>query len=72
MRDGYERLELDEIVSMTTTTNKNSMRVMEKLGMTRDPADDFDNHKIVEGHYLRRHVLYRLSKKCWREMQERG
>jgi RimJ/RimL family protein N-acetyltransferase len=71
LRDGYERLGLEEIVSMTTTTNKKSMRVMEKLGMSRDPADDFDHPRIPEGHRLRRHVLYRLSKKRWHEMQER-
>jgi len=35
---------------------------MEKLGMTRDPADDFDVPMIPEGHRLRRHVLYRLKR----------
>jgi hypothetical protein len=34
---------------------------MEKLGMTRDPADDFDHPKIPEGHPLRPHVLYRIT-----------
>jgi len=33
---------------------------MERLGMTRDPADDFDN-PLVEGP-LKRHVLYRLGR----------
>ena len=33
---------------------------MEKIGMTRDPAEDFDHPKIQEGHPLQRHVLYRL------------
>ncbi len=51
----------DEIVAMTATTNRNSMRVMEKIGMTRDPADDFDIPVLPEGHRLRRHVLYRLK-----------
>ena len=36
-------------------------RVMEKLGMTRDPADDFDHPLLPEGHPLRRHVLYRIA-----------
>jgi RimJ/RimL family protein N-acetyltransferase len=31
-------LGLDEIVSFTTTGNVRSQRVMQKLGMTRDPA----------------------------------
>jgi hypothetical protein len=36
---------------------------MEKLGMRRDPADDFDNPTLPEGHPLRPHVLYRLPRK---------
>ena len=34
---------------------------MQKLGMTRDPADDFEMPSIPEGHPLRDHVLYRLA-----------
>ena len=60
--DGWQRVGLDEVVSMTTTTNVRSQRVMQKLGMTRDPADDFDMPQIPEGHALRRHVLYRLGR----------
>jgi ribosomal-protein-alanine N-acetyltransferase len=33
---------------------------MRRLGMTHDPADDFDHPKLREGHSLQRHVLYRL------------
>src|SRR5262249_35172486 len=40
--DGFERLGLDEIVSFTTVSNVRSQRVMQRLGMRRDPADDFD------------------------------
>ncbi len=58
---GFETLALDEIVAMTATTNHRSMRVMEKIGMTRDPADDFDVPMLPEGHRLRRHVLYRTG-----------
>jgi len=39
--------------------NLPSRRVMEKIGMTRHPADDFDHPRVPEGHPLRRHVLYR-------------
>jgi len=39
---------------------------MEKLGMTRDPADDFDHPVLPEGHRFRRHVLYRLAREVWR------
>jgi RimJ/RimL family protein N-acetyltransferase len=61
VRHAFEELKLPELVSFTTVGNKRSRRVMEKLGMTRDPADDFDHPKLLAGHPLRRHVLYRLS-----------
>jgi RimJ/RimL family protein N-acetyltransferase len=63
---GFERLGLDTIVSMTTVENRRSRRVMEKLGMGHDPADDFDHPRLSEGHPLRRHVLYRLRRDAWR------
>ena len=59
---GFRELELDEIVSFTVPANFRSRRVMERLGMTRDPADDFDHPRLPEGHRLRRHVLYRLPR----------
>jgi ribosomal-protein-alanine N-acetyltransferase len=63
--DGFERLGLDEIVSMTSVGNDRSRRVMEKLGLTRDPADDFDHPSMPPGHRLVRHVLYRLRREDW-------
>jgi RimJ/RimL family protein N-acetyltransferase len=65
MRDGFERVGLQEIVSFTTLTNLKSRRVMEKLGMQYCPAEDFDHPMVSEGHHLRRHVLYRMSKADW-------
>lgn len=58
----FERTSLEEIVSFATVGNVRSQRVMQKLGMTRDPAEDFD-HPLLGGHRLARHVLYRLKKK---------
>lgn len=55
-------LGLDELVSFTAVGNTPSRRVMEKIGMTHDPADDFDHPNVPEGHPLRRHVLYRLRR----------
>jgi RimJ/RimL family protein N-acetyltransferase len=52
---------LDELVSLTVPANVRSRRVMEKLGMTHDPAEDFDHPMMPAGHPLRRHVLYRLK-----------
>jgi RimJ/RimL family protein N-acetyltransferase len=60
--DGFDRVGLDEIVSFTSTLNRRSIRVMERIGMTHDPADDFDHPRFPAGHHLRRHVLYRLKR----------
>ena len=57
---GFAELGLAEIVSFTAVANAPSRRVMERIGMTRDPADDFDHPRLAEGDPLRRHVLYRL------------
>lgn len=59
VRHGFDELHLEEIVSYTTVNNLRSRRVMERLGMTRDPADDFLHPRLV-GHPLQPHVLYRL------------
>ena len=57
---GFDEVGLDEIVSFTTTGNERSRRVMERIGMSHDPADDFDHPLLPAGHPLQRHVLYRL------------
>ncbi|HEY6560994.1 MAG TPA: GNAT family N-acetyltransferase [Polyangiaceae bacterium] len=59
---GFESLQLPEIVAYTVPANRRSRRVMDRLGMTRNPADDFDHPRLPEGHALRRHVLYRLQR----------
>jgi RimJ/RimL family protein N-acetyltransferase len=59
---GFAELEVDEIVSFTTPVNRRSWRVMERIGMRRDPAGDFDHPVLPEGHPLRRHVLYRIQR----------
>ena len=62
---GFTSLHLDEIVSFTVPANARSIAVMERLGMTRDPADDFDHPSLPAGHRIRPHVLYRLSRDRW-------
>jgi RimJ/RimL family protein N-acetyltransferase len=62
VRYAFEQLKLAEIVSMTIPANVRSQRVMQKLGMTRDPKDDFDHPRVPEGSHARRHVLYRLKR----------
>jgi RimJ/RimL family protein N-acetyltransferase len=57
---GFTALKLDEIVSFTVPANLRSRRVMERLGMARVEADDFDHPGLPVEHSLRRHVLYRI------------
>lgn len=58
---GFECLGLRELVAFTVPENLRSRRVMDALGMRRDPAGDFDHPHVPKGHPLRRHVLYRLQ-----------
>jgi RimJ/RimL family protein N-acetyltransferase len=69
MADGFDRAALDEIVSFTVPANVRSVRVMQRLGMTHDPADDFDHPRFAVGHRLRRHVLYRMRRASEMEPQ---
>jgi ribosomal-protein-alanine N-acetyltransferase len=57
----FKRLRLDSLVSFTSPDNQSSRRLMERLGMAHDPAEDFDHPRLPEGHRLRRQVLYRLK-----------
>ena len=50
---GFEQLKLAEILSFTVPGNVRSRRVMEKIGMTHSPADDFDHPLVSAGHKLR-------------------
>ncbi|WP_406114947.1 GNAT family N-acetyltransferase [Kitasatospora purpeofusca] len=58
---GFDTLRLPEILAVTTATNLRSQAVMTRLGMTRDPADDFDDPSAPEGP-LRPNVLFRLTR----------
>jgi RimJ/RimL family protein N-acetyltransferase len=55
----FDELGLEEVVSFTTVANERSRRVMERLGMTHDPTDDFEHPALPPGHPQRPHVLYR-------------
>lgn len=65
LRFGFEELGLAEIVSFTVPDNVRSRAVMERIGLRRDPADDFLHPNLPEGHRLRQHVLYRLRREEW-------
>jgi RimJ/RimL family protein N-acetyltransferase len=72
LRFGFEELELDEILSWTIPDNWPSRRVMERIGMTHDPADDFDHPRHLANDRIRRHVLYRLSRQRWASLGDPG
>jgi RimJ/RimL family protein N-acetyltransferase len=56
----FETGGLEEIVAFTAAVNVRSQAVMKRIGMRRDPAEDFDHPSLPEGSPLRRHVLYRI------------
>ena len=73
---GFNSLKLKEIVAFTAKINIKSRRIMEKIGMTYDPKDDFDypqlppnhppNYFTFSGdHPLKRHVVYRIHRSNW-------
>ncbi len=64
---GFEQAGLAEIVSMTVERNVRSWSVMKRLGLHRSVADDFDHPRLPDGHPLKRHVLYRITRAEWRE-----
>jgi len=63
----FRQLGLDEVVSFTVPQNERSRGVMRRLNMSHSAAEDFDHPNLPEGHRLRRHVLYRLTRAAWGE-----
>ena len=58
IEDGFKRVGLKEIVSMTALGNSASQRVMLRLGMNR--SIEFDHPLLTAANPLQRHVLFRL------------
>lgn len=54
----FDELALPEVVSFTALTNTPSERVMQRLGMKREPQT-FLHPSLPTGHPLREHLLYR-------------
>jgi RimJ/RimL family protein N-acetyltransferase len=71
MRFGFEEAGLAEIVSFTATGNSASLRVMDKIGLRRDPSRDFDHPKVDAAAYpeLVAHLFYALTAEQWRAAQ---
>ena len=58
LRYGFDAVGLPEVVAVTMARNVRSQAVMRRIGMTTDPAEDFDDPDVGEGP-LRRQVVYR-------------
>jgi RimJ/RimL family protein N-acetyltransferase len=58
LRYGFGTMGLPEVVAVTMARNVRSQAVMRRIGMTTDPAEDFDDPDVGEGP-LRRHLVYR-------------
>lgn len=66
---GFDDIGLDEIVAYATASHAASRRVMEKIGLRRAAADDFDHPELAGDDPMRRHVVYRLKAEEWRCLQ---
>jgi RimJ/RimL family protein N-acetyltransferase len=58
LRYGFGTMGLPEVLAVTMARNVRSQAVMRRIGMTTDPAEDFDDPDVDEDP-LRRHVVYR-------------
>lgn len=57
----FKGLKWHQLVATTSRLNVRSIRVMDKLGMTRDESSDFEHPLVPEGHRLRPHILFRKT-----------
>lgn len=62
----FNELGFQSLVAITGTINRRSRRVMERIGMRYDPADDFDHPLVPPDHPIFPHVLYRIGSSDWR------
>lgn len=63
--EGVFTQRIDEVIAFTSTTNSRSIRLMNNLSMSHNPADDFLHPALPPEHRLARHVLYRLKRHDW-------
>ena len=50
------------VTAITVAANTASWGLMERLGMTRYPDEDFDHPAVPDGSPLKRHILYRIDR----------
>ncbi|MES2738856.1 MAG: GNAT family N-acetyltransferase [Verrucomicrobiota bacterium] len=68
----FSVMRLDQLVSFTAATNLRSRKLMERLGFSHDPSDDFMHPSLEENHPLRHHVLYRKTSASGAEILQNG
>lgn len=59
---GWANLQVPAIMAITNSANERSWGLMERLGMTRQPDEDFDHPALAKGDPLRPHILYRIHR----------
>jgi len=68
---GFEKTDLEQILSWTVPANQRSQGVMRRLGMQRTPELDFDHPRFLHDERLRRHIVYRITRPEWDQGQGR-
>ena len=63
----FNDLGLEEVVSYAVVQNKRSRGVMERLGMHRDPAFDFDHPLVPQDWSMKRFAFYRIGAADYRD-----
>ena len=58
----WRELGVASVIAVTVPENERSRSLMLRLGMVRNPGEDFDHPHLPEGDPLRRHVLYRINR----------
>ena len=59
---GWRNLDMTRVTAITVLANTASWGLMERLGMTRYPDEDFDHPAVPDGSPLKRHILYRIGR----------
>lgn len=72
LRFAFEQLALPQVLAFTVPANQPSQALMQRLGMQRDPAEDFLHPLLPKNHPLRPHVLYRIDRANWQVQQDKS
>ncbi|MEM7361359.1 MAG: GNAT family N-acetyltransferase [Pseudomonadota bacterium] len=64
LEHAFTKVGTDEVVSMTTTTNHNSEKVMQRISM-RNTNENFLYPTMDPAHRLAEHVLYKITREQW-------